>query len=294
MAGGVKEIFSKRTMIGGATAFIIGLGGCYGRPKTQINSSMLCHSAGLQPGQPAVVTFSANWCHPCREEIDSLNQANREFAGLIQFRGFLVEGEEKGSPVHESDLSSFTSFTGSRAEYAVRTDPGWQLFDSLHAPQGHSLPTLVIMSQSCKVEEVVQQSLDYQTQLRPLLLALTRGQSAPPVAPVDPTPVPTKPDQQQLNDTVEHWLSRAEVVANPALIKNFTDSWEAGLQKYNFNSSEMPLNDGQINFLWDGASEDIPQTAAWRSDTPVSVCTLNLTLNADGTLLSSSGKCRLK
>jgi hypothetical protein len=280
------------TLIVGASSVFV-MTGCYGRPKMQVNSSQVAHAASLQPGQAAVITFGALWCHPCREEIDSMNEASHEFAGIIQFRGFLVEGEEKGSVVDPGDLADFTSFTGQSAQYAMRMDPSWQLFDSLHAPQGRSLPTMVIINQSGEVTEVIQQSLDYQSQLRPLLLALARGQSTIPVNPSNGGGE-NKPGQKQITDSVANWQARSEVAANLALVSNVTAAWHSGLQQYAFTAAEMPFASGQITFEWDGASQDTPQTAKWISDTAVSLCTLNLVFKSDGTLLTSSGNCRQK
>jgi len=264
---------------------------CYGRPKTNtshMNATALLSAVGAQPGQATVVTFSALWCHPCREEIDSLNQANSEFAGVIQFRGLLVEGEDKGSPVNQGDINLFTSFTGEHAQYSVKTDPLWQLFDTLHAAQGHALPTMVLINAAGQVEEVVQQSLDYNTQLRPLLQALAIGQAGP----IDTNPIP--PVQPgQISDTVANWEARAEVAASATLLANVKASWQAGLAKFTFTESEMPFEAGKISFLFDGTT-NTPRTAAWVSDTPVSYCTLNLVFKADGSLASSNGNCRQK
>jgi thiol-disulfide isomerase/thioredoxin len=271
------------------------LTGCYGRPAPEVNSTEVAVAAGIQLGKPGVVTFSALWCHPCREEIDSMNQASREFAGAIQFRGFLVEGEEKGSTVQQSDISQFISFTGEAPLYGMLMDPSWRVFDTLHAPQGHSLPTMVVIDRTGKAVQTIQQSLDYETQLRPLLVALTQGDNPPPVVvnPVTPPP-PATPGQQQLTDSVANWVNRAEVVADPTLVKNVTQAWQSGLTKYAFTSVEMPLDSGQITFVWDGAKVNTPLTAAWTANTAVSICTLNLVLAPDGTLLSSSGNCRQK
>src|SRR6185437_16187476 len=91
-----KRVLTNKTWFRSLVVFSLVLGGCYGRPKMHSNSSELARAADLQAGKPSVIVFSALWCHPCREEIDSLNQASRDFAGIVQFRGFLVEGEEKG------------------------------------------------------------------------------------------------------------------------------------------------------------------------------------------------------
>jgi len=269
------------------TSLLFLLSGCYGRPNVTMNSQefyqAVAQRANLKQGQPAVITFSALWCHPCREEIDSLNQANQEFGGLIQFRGFLVEGEEKGSTIRAADVSQFTSFTGASAEYMVTIDPQWQLFDMLHEPQGHSLPTMVILDQAGNVEQVIQQSLDYQTQLRPLLLALARGQNIP---------IQPKPTSGQV-DSIANWVARPEVAAQQTLIDAVTVSWQSGMRKYSFTADEMPFASGQITFSFDG-TKDAPLSAKWLSDTPTSVCTLNVVLNPDGSLASSTGVCRQK
>jgi thiol-disulfide isomerase/thioredoxin len=267
-------------------AFSVLLGGCYGRPKMHSSSSELAIAAGVQAGKPSVIVFSALWCHPCREEIDALNQASRDFAGIVQFRGFLVEGEEKGSMVKPSDLSQFTSFTGQAAQYGLLLDPNWQVFDKVGVSQGHALPTMVILNSSLEIDQVIQQSLDYDTQLRPLLLALARGQKTSPGS--------TKPGPGNLTDTVGNWSARAEVVASPDLLNNLTVGWQAGLKKYAFTSDEMPLDAGQISFNWDGAAVNTPRSASWISDTDKSYCTLDLSLNPDATVASMSGNCRTK
>lgn len=271
-------------MRGILAAIAILLTGCYGRPNlARSNSAVLAKAIGIQPGQPAVVSFSALWCHPCREEIETLNQGSAEFAGLVQIRGFLVEGEEKGSPVQKSDIVQFTTFSGEKPTYPMGTDTDWGIFDSLHAPQGHALPTLVIFNQNGEVTQVIQQSLDYNTQLRPILEALARGQSTGPIS-----------GSSGIKDNVGNWMNRSEVASQPALISNLTASWQAGLIKFDFTTDEMPLASGQITFTWDGAKVNKPQSATWYADTPTQVCNLTLSLNPDATLASASGTCRPK
>lgn len=277
-------MFARKMLTLSVVALI--LGGCYGRPQLHGNASAIAHETGLQVGQPAVVVFSALWCHPCREEIEALNSAHREFATSIQFRGLLVEGLEKGSLVQQSDIPQFKSFSGQSAEYSVKIDPVWRLFDSIPTPQGHALPTMVVLNAALEVEQVIQQSLDYDTQLRPLLQKLARGQST--------TLPPSKPTGGDFSETIEKWEQRAEVAANPNLLKNLEAGWEKGLKQYAFSTDQMPLELGTIAFNWDGANTNTPKSAAWVEDTPISICTMNFVLNPDATVASSNGICRRK
>jgi thiol-disulfide isomerase/thioredoxin len=271
-------------------ASLVFLTACYGRPQMRSRSVPIAQ-LGLQTGKPAVLAFSALWCHPCREEIETLNQASQEFAGQIQFAGFLVEGEGKGSPVQTSDLDKFRSFSGTKPLYPMRLDTSWQLFDTLPVPQGRALPTLILVNEKGDTVEVVQQSLDYNSQLRPILAAIAKGQMAP--VPTPPSPPPTS-GLQQLTDSVQNWIARAEVIAQPDLQKNLTGAWQTGLLKYDFTEDEMPLGSGRITFGWDGNEKNVPEVANWRAVTADSVCKLQLNLNQDGTLASASGSCRPK
>lgn len=266
------------------------LAGCFGRPALDKKSSGFDSFGkfGLQEGKPAVIVFSAVWCHPCREEIETLNLATREFGDKIQFLSLLVEGEEKGSRVQEADLAKFVSFKGEKPEYPLGLDVGWAKFDSEGAPQGHALPTMMLYDSTGERFRIFQQSLDYQSQLRPLLLSM--AQNAPPPPVVTPTPTPA-PGLQQLTDSVGNWLLRSEVAARPEFEANLNEAWLKGLEKFGFTEFEMPIETGVMNFAWDGASLNVPQSAKWEADTPVNVCKLQLTLNEDASFASASGSC---
>jgi thiol-disulfide isomerase/thioredoxin len=286
----LKRSFSLKALM---LAIPLILVACYGRPhlESQLLSPDQFSDLGFKNGMPSVVVFSALWCHPCREEIETVNQAAREFQGLIQFGGYLVEGEEKGSPVQDADLANFKSFNGVSPSYPVALDTNWVKFDAKKFPQGRALPAMMIIDRSGNYR-AIQQSLDYNTQLRPILVSLSQGGSAvPPVESPSPTPAP---GLQQLSDKVANWLTRAEVVAHPDLQKNLTDSWSAGLLKYDFDDQEMPLGDGQISFAWDGKDQNIPQVVNWKAITDTSVCKLQINLKPDATVSSMSGSCRPK
>ncbi len=286
----LRSLLSLAFLVAATASLATIVMGCYGRPAEH-PSVASASTFGVQPGHAAVVTFSALWCHPCREEIESLNHASQEFAGKIEFTGFLVEGEEKGSTVQTIDIENFKTFNGEKPLYPVHSDENWQLFDGLRAPQGRALPTMVIFNKQGQLQEIVQQSLDYETQLRPLLQAIASGQAPAPVNTPTPTPPPSS---HQATDTVQNWSARAEVASRPTLLANLTAAWQTGLQKYDFTVVEMPLSAGVITFLTDANGVDTPQGVHWLADTPVSVCQLQLNLNPDGTLLTSNGSCRPK
>lgn len=267
-------------------AFSVLLAACFGRPRFDaVVGGEVNHD--LKEGIPAVVIYSALWCHPCREEIDTMNRAVAEFGDKIQFVGYLVEGEEKGSPVQESDIEKFTSFGGDKPAYPVRLDEGWSKFDRERPPQGRALPTMALYDAKGKRFQIIQQSLDYHD-LQPTFAAMAANAAPPPI--VKPTPTPP-PDLQQLTDTVENWLARPEVKARAEFATNLEAAWQRGLKKLSFTEDQMPLEEGQITFSWDGQTLNVPQTVKWEEDTPASVCKLQVTLNTDASYASATGSC---
>ncbi len=302
-----------------AAGMLVLASGCLGRLEDDSSSrAALPPSLALAEGRRGVVVFGAGWCKPCRKEIEDLNKARDSFGSSLEVVGVLVEGETKGARPTKDALRSFLSPRGMAPRYPVRFDSGWEAFDALNPPQGRALPLFVLVDEGGRVVRLLQSSLSYENELRPLLASFASGSALPPSsgdasrdsgvgtgagsgapgrAPSTPTPgAITTPVAGSLpagvrRVSVEQWL-RLERAADSASERpqRVRDAWTRGLGEFGFAAEDMPFAQGRASLVRSVAGgPEILASVEWTSSTN---CVLTVTLATDGSYLGSRGICR--
>ena len=265
---------------------LIPLIGCLGRNDDKAtNANIDIEKMGLDPAQPAVLVFGAVWCKPCRAEILEFNKLQEEFSSQLQVRGLLVEGEEKGQA---STLEMVDKFVGPQSQipgYKIVVDREWTLFDQLNLREGRQLPTIVFVGSQGIVKRVVQRSLDYDKELKPLVESLIKNSLAPDTG-ANETPVPSA-----LILSAEDWSRRPGNDSNSLKYQNLVLAWTEGRKKYNFLESNMPFLTGAISFLIDSQGSDVPVKGFWSYKSHNGTCNLTVHVFEDGRYQSASGVC---
>jgi thiol-disulfide isomerase/thioredoxin len=268
---------------------LILLSGCFGRihdpgEGQQINPK----DYGLDETRPALLVFSAAWCKPCMAEIPALNRALSELDGQVQIKGFVVEGAQKGVAAAPKDGDLFVSPGGDRPAYPLAIDSGWKKFDQFKAGAGRSLPTMVFVSRGHRVLRIVQRSLEYDTELLPLLKALISEQA--PVAPKPDQPAPDPGAGHPQSQAFADWAARAGQEPGSATYQNVQEAWLHGLGDYGFPEDDMPFETATMTvFIYDDG-HSVPISALWIAST--TNCRLTVYFKPDGSYDHSTGVCR--
>ncbi len=260
--------------------------GCLGRNDDKAaNIHVDVEKMGLDPAQPAVLVFGAVWCKPCRAEILEFNKLQAEYSNQLQVRGLLVEGEEKGQA---STLEMVDKFVGPQAQlpgYKIVVDREWKSFDQLNLREGRQLPTIVFVGNQGVVKRVVQRSLDYDTELKPLVESLVNN-SLSSDSGLSETPVAAA-----LNLTAADWAKRPGNDSSSIKFQNLVAAWSEGRKKYNFLESNMPFLSGSISFITNNQGADIPLKGFWSYKSNNGTCNLTVRVYEDGRFKSASGVC---
>lgn len=285
------------------------LSGCFGRiddaKSVARSGSAVAVALGLDAAKPSLVVFGSTWCKPCRKEISDFNRIAELFKKNLDVVGVLVEGSAKGSVPTAEGMRQFLSPAGEKPLYSLQLDPGWALFDTLNPSEGHSLPLVALVRADGSVARVIQGSLDFESELKPLVEQFIAGQVSPQEGskvvgeknqgekPEDTpaTPglsVPTKPGTSPSSFLVKDWVAQEAVKNDPVLVANFNAAWLQGLRQFGFFPSEMPFESGTIS-LKQSDTGKIPSFGEWDS---ASNCTLTVTLNPDASYKSARGICR--
>ena len=248
---------------------------CGGRIKDNDSRQLPLAKLGLSTSKPHLVVFGALWCKPCRHEIDDLNLINDKFKDRLIVTQFLVEGGKKGVRPEAGDKNAFTSPNNIKPRYSVNIDPEWSLFDTLSASAGRQLPLLATVRADGEVTQIVQRSLEFETELVPWVLAHVNGQDAT---------FPVNHDRSGRTDSVKGDQLSVKGVSS-LLINALRKSWQSALLIYGFSQDSMPFEKGLFDFS-DEMKE--PSSAEWLSETG---CQLVIYLKKDGSLASHSGSC---
>jgi|GEM_PF-6495476 len=287
-----------------AAAGLFALTGCFGRAADDASGVGVSPALALTQGNRSVVVFGATWCKPCRKEIADLNQARRDFRDALDIVGVLVEGDVKGSEPSAESESTFRAPSGEVPTYPLRRDPGWKAFDAMNPPDGRALPLIALVNESGRVERLVQTSLVYESELRPLLDAFAAGRAnadgkakppnatatRPPGTPGSPTSPPLVVSAPR-SLSIANWL-REEMAANATSDRplRMQNAWERGLGEFGFTQADMPFDKGRATLETDAASSrSFVSKAVWTSATN---CILTLSLDVEGNFLSARGVCR--
>ncbi len=262
------------------------LGGCFGRIHNSDSGRKVdCKSYGLDCTHPALLVFSAVWCKPCMAEIHSLNLANedQDLKGKLQIASYIVEGPRKGVSAAPKDTDLVVSPGGDRPNYKMTTDPNWNHFDALRPDSGRSLPMMVFVDGNQTIVRIVQRSMVYETELRPALLALARGQK--PIG-----PKPEEPVGHRETLPMSEWIAQPGHDAASQIYSNVNGAWTRGLGDFNFLADDMPFENSKmtVNVLDDGTST--PAQAVWKASS--TNCKLTVFFLPDGSYQRSEGICR--
>ncbi len=264
--------------------FLALLTSCYGRLKDSSEQKSLNSIFSLSQGKPSLVVFSAIWCKPCRAEIEDLNKLADKYGNRIQIRSYVVEGEKRGSvPTDEEIKNSFLSISGEAPRYLVKPDGSWVYFDKLTWPQGRQLPSMVFFNGDGTLALTVQRSLDFESELIPVVERLIQNSPLPPTEEKPPIL-----DIVKLN--ISEFIERPGNELTEALSQNLQKAWSKGRTVYGFPASKMPFLSGVIEFYVNN-NVDIPVQMDWESDSESGFCSLSVKVNPDGSFLSSSGVC---
>lgn len=230
-----------------------------------------------------VLVFGANWCKPCRKEIEDFNSIHAEFGAAFEMVGILVEDGKSERPA-PADLAKFRSPSGASPVYPVRLDAGWKLFDSFRPPQGRALPLVVLLNPDGQVQSSYQGSIDLEAELIPTLRAWLQNETS-----VKNPPSPATPEEPELVVThaIADWLVATE---NARIQENVRKSWRTGLGKQGFSTVDMPFEEGDITLS--RTEPDAPWEVVFARWNSKSNCTLTVRMETDGSYKSSTGICR--
>jgi thiol-disulfide isomerase/thioredoxin len=267
-------------------SFALLISGCFGRIDDGNGQKIDAKAYGLDGVRPALIVFGAGWCKPCLAEIPALNRAQRELGADLQIVNFLVEGKQKGSPAAPDDQAKLQSPKGEKPEYTLQLDPSWTLFDQINPPSGRALPTMVFVGWDQSVARVVQRSMEYESELLPVLQALVAGK-----------PVQEEPGKQPDEDQGQmKSMTFAEFTATPgnepggSVYTNFQAAGHKGLEEYAFLEEDMPFNRAKMTVTVFENGSIVPKVGVW--DAFMTGCKLTVFTNPDGTFLRSEGICR--
>ena len=264
--------------------------GCLGRiSDTNGGRKLDAKTYGLDGVHPSLLVFGAAWCKPCMSEIPSLNRAQSELSGKVRILGFAVEGAQKGVAAAPKDGDLFVSPRGDRPVYKLTVDSAWKLFDALPPVSGHSLPTMVFVSREGVVLRLVQRSLEYDTELLPLLRQLAADQAPVDTAkPGEPTPDPTQGKPQ--NMTFAAWAALAGNETTSTLYQNVQAGWEQGLGDFNFLEADMPFATARMTVVASDDGHKRLLSAVWIA--AATGCKLTVYFKSDGSYDHSNGVCK--
>lgn len=255
--------------------------GCGGRLDDSNHQKIDLSQYNLTPGKPALISFGALWCKPCREEIGSLNLASQDFSSQLQLVQYLVEGETEGTQPRDGDSLRFKSKDGILPSYRVDLDPDWKIFESLRPPK-KALPLLVFVDGDGVIRAIVQRSFDYEAEMKPWLVSLLAGLPAP----VEPTPPPAAAEHTLDYPT---WVAASATHAPGSVIDlNFRAAWQKGLDKYSFDPASMPFEAGLMYERKPVGAPDFELVSGfWDSGS----CQLTVSVTPLGEFLSARGIC---
>ena len=266
------------------------LTGCLGRVTDQKpNQTVNLTDYGLEKNVATVLTFGAVWCKPCRAEISSLNLAHDQYGSNLQIKGLVVEGKTYGQvPTMDLVTHEFLGIDQESPRYSIGIDANWILFDRLKLNSGHQLPTIVFINPNGEIVRIIQRSLEYDTELKPLIELLLSNQLQQSPPPTDDPSDPNIPEIKSL--TLADWSKKIGNTPDTEKYKNMTAAWRKGRSNYGFTADDMPFLDGQLTYkeLPDG---DVPMASEWSHDSETGKCYLKVIFKADGSFLSASGIC---
>lgn len=275
-----------------ALALMVLISGCYGRIHDDSEGRLFDWKAyGLDGQRPAVVVFGAVWCKPCLSEIKYLNRAQRELNGEVQIAGFVVEGPQKGVAASPKDKDLFQGPGSVTPEYAVKAGASWDLLEQLDPPSGHALPTLVFVNRDQRIVKIVQRSMEFESELMPMLKAIASGEVLKPEPPKDPPTPPGNPDAGHFENLgFAAWKALPGNAEGSAVYENLHAAWLRGLEDFTFLEDDMPFAAAKMKeFLYDDGRNK-PVTAIWTAS--MTGCKLTLFLNPDGSYEHSEGICK--
>lgn len=242
---------------------------------------------GLDDTHAALLVFAAAWCKPCMSEIHSLNRANSELSDKVQIAGFMVEGAQKGVPAAPKDSDLFVTPAGEHPSYRLTADSAWKLFDALQPSSGRSLPTMVFVNRDHVVIRIVQRSMEYETELLPLLRALASDSTEVP----GPKPGPVEdPQGKPVNMTFAEWSAVADNIPGSAVYVNVEAAWRTGLEKFTWTEDSMPFASARMTIYAYNDGRRKLLSAIWVAED--TGCKLTVYFNPDGTYDRSEGICR--
>lgn len=276
----MKPLLGRLLLIG-----LVGvLASCYGRLKDTSGQQSLNSIFSLSQEKPSLIVFSAIWCKPCRAEIEDLNKLVSQYGDRIQIRTYVVEGEVRGSnPSEEEIKTQFLSISGEAPKYSVKADSSWIFFEKLKWAQGRQLPSVAFLNSDGSVALQVQRSLEFDSELVPLVEKLIRNSPLPPQ-------VEKPPVQNTSKLGISEFTERPGNAMTDVLAQNLQKSWSKGRAVYGFPASKMPFLSGTIDY-YESSSGDVPVQMDWESDSESGFCSLTVKVNPDGSFLSSSGVC---
>lgn len=195
---------------------------CHGRKDDSRNGITLDMEAfGLSQNSPALLSFGAVWCKPCRSEISMINDIASEYKDSLQVRGYLVEGVEKGTISAEHDREQFLSFEGIAPLYAVELDANWQLFNKIPASEGKTLPLFAFVNQNGLVSYILQRSPKGQEELQKLVNLLVSNRLTDEVNNTEEEPKFEAADEAEKNNEAD---DRQTSNSNNSSLENEGDS----------------------------------------------------------------------
>lgn len=272
-------------------SMLVLLTSCYGRLSDSSSGRELnAKDYGLTDSKPALIVFAAAWCKPCMAEIHSLNRAQAQLGDRLQVTGFAVEGAQKGVPAAPKDTALFQSPHGERPEYPLTLDPSWKLFDQLRPSAGRSLPTMVFVDSNHRVVHLVQRSMEYETELLPLLQNLVAGQTSAPLPPQTPKDPQPDPSGKIVNQTFANWTALPGHGPDSEIYQKMQAAWMQGLEDFAFTEDDMPFSNARLRIFAYDDGRSKPVSGIWvAADTG---CRLTVYFHPDGSYDRSEGVCR--
>ncbi len=258
---------------------------CTGRIDDRVANNLVKDKIALTENKPTIVVFSAVWCKPCKAEIGDLNRISNLYGDKISIVNYIVEGSEKNTaPTFEEINNSYKDQTGEVPNYKMLLDEKWKVYDSLSFQNYHQLPSIIILDNQKNVALKIQRSLDYETELRPVIERL-----------ISNTPIEnpqTEPDIDSPTKvmTLLDWISFDGYGESSVITTNLKKAWIKGRSIYGFTSIKMPFLSGEISYLV-RQNNFLPKEIIWISDSEDGLCKMNVRIDAQGNYISSSGIC---
>ncbi len=242
----------------------------------------------LTADQRQLVVFGANWCKPCRKEIDDLNALVAAQGEQLLVKGFLVEDGPGEVPVPE-DLKAFTSPSGASPSYPVELDPDWAIFEKMTDGQDRTLPLLLLVEKNGDVYRRFQGATDFEAALLPTLESWMAGEEQQP----EPVEEEKEPEEgsDKLRLGIARWVSEIAPNMEPEVVSAIEAGWQTGLSKGGFTDSDMPFENGKITLQLKEAVW-IPLSARWESFKDGQRCELTVWYEEDGSFKSYRALCQ--